>query len=239
MPVGVDPGRDQAVHVHGAAALADLLGQRVDPHEGVRAAVQAPGAEPLDHLVELGRHRADLGLAQPGDAEGGGELLHPARRDAQQVGRGDDRGQRPLRAAAVLQERREVRPVPQLRDRQLDGAGPGVPLPRPVAVARVDPVRADLAIAGAARRLDLGVHHLLGERPDHLPQQVRARRGQGLLERVARHGHNVFHGHFALLRLLIHFEGSRGGRLASRQHAERGQNRHTGIRYPIHHFRGR
>ncbi len=152
VPAGVHPGRDQAVHVHGPAALADLLRQRVDPHEGVRAAVQPAGAEPLHHLVELGRHRADLRLAQAGDAEGGGELLHPPPRDAQQVGRCDDRGQRPLRAAAVLQERREVRPVPQPRDRQLDGAGPGVPLPRPVAVARVHPRRAHLAIARAARR---------------------------------------------------------------------------------------
>jgi class I lanthipeptide synthase len=50
------------------------------------------------------------------------------------------------------------------------------------------------------RRLDLGVHHLLRERPDHLPQHVRPSRGQGLLERVTRNGHNANFGHFALLR---------------------------------------
>jgi hypothetical protein len=33
-----------------------------------------------------------------------------------------------------------------------------------------------------------------------------------------------------------HLEGLRGGRLTSRQHAGRRQNRHDGIRYPINHF---
>src|SRR5690242_15111354 len=36
-----------------------------------------------------------------------------------------------------------------------------------------------------------------------------------------------------------HFEGSRGGRLASRRHAGLRQASHTWISYPIHHFRGR
>jgi hypothetical protein len=36
-----------------------------------------------------------------------------------------------------------------------------------------------------------------------------------------------------------HFEGSRGGRLASRRHAVLRQSSHIRIRYPIHHFRGR
>src|SRR5205823_8578341 len=36
-----------------------------------------------------------------------------------------------------------------------------------------------------------------------------------------------------------HFEGSRGGRLTSRQHAAPRQTSHTWISYPIHHTRGR
>jgi hypothetical protein len=36
-----------------------------------------------------------------------------------------------------------------------------------------------------------------------------------------------------------HFEGSRGGRLASRRHAVLRQSSHIRIGYPIHHFRGR
>jgi hypothetical protein len=60
VPVGVDAGSDQGVHVHRAAALADLLGQRVDPHEHIRPGVQRPGPEPGDQLVQLGGHEADL-----------------------------------------------------------------------------------------------------------------------------------------------------------------------------------
>ena len=36
-----------------------------------------------------------------------------------------------------------------------------------------------------------------------------------------------------------HFEGSRGGRLASRRHAALRQDSHISTGYPIHHFRGR
>src|SRR5580693_1827254 len=36
-----------------------------------------------------------------------------------------------------------------------------------------------------------------------------------------------------------HFEGSRGGRLASRRHAVLRQTTHISTGYPIHHFRGR
>ena len=36
LPVAVDAYRDQGVDVDGAAVLADLDGQRVDPHERVR-----------------------------------------------------------------------------------------------------------------------------------------------------------------------------------------------------------
>ena len=96
---------------------------------------------------------------------------------------------------------REVRPVPQLRDGQLDRPGPGVPLPPPVAVAGVHPVRGHLPVPRVAADLDVGVHHPLGELPDHRPQHIRARRYQGLLELRAGNRHNVTCGHFALLRL--------------------------------------
>jgi len=69
----------------------------------------------------------------------------PAGSKPQQVRRGHHRGQRPLGPAAVLQEAPEVRPLAQLRDRQLDRPGPGIPLP-PVPVAGVHPVRRDLPV---------------------------------------------------------------------------------------------
>jgi hypothetical protein len=45
--VGIDPGGDEPVHQHGAAALADLHGHRVGLHQPVRPGVQRPGPELL------------------------------------------------------------------------------------------------------------------------------------------------------------------------------------------------
>ena len=58
VPVGVDPGGDQDVHVDHPAALADLEHQRVGGHERVRAGVQRAGAERLDVRVEVLGHLA-------------------------------------------------------------------------------------------------------------------------------------------------------------------------------------
>src|SRR6185436_12118907 len=60
--------------------------------------------------------------------------------------------------------------------------------------------RRHLPVPGAAPHLHLGIHHPLGETPDHLPQHVRTRRRQSLLERLTGNRHNVTYGHFALLR---------------------------------------
>jgi hypothetical protein len=75
LAVGVDAGGDQRVHVHRPAALADLLSQRIDPHERVRAAVERPGPEALHHLIQLRGHHGHLRLAQPGHPQRRGELL--------------------------------------------------------------------------------------------------------------------------------------------------------------------
>jgi hypothetical protein len=101
VPVSVDTGGDQAVHIHGAAALADLLRQRADPAERVRPAVQQPVPEGLHQLVQLRRHRGHPRLGQAHDAGG----------DAQQVTGGHHRGQRPPGPAPVLQERRKYDPA--------------------------------------------------------------------------------------------------------------------------------
>jgi hypothetical protein len=111
-----------------------------------------------------------------------------------------------------------IPPGPQLRDRQLDRPGPGVPLPRPVAVAGVDPLRAHLPVARAAPHLHLGIHHLLGEPADHLPQHIRARRCQRLLELGARNRHNVTYGRFALLR--CHESTSKDREVAASHHGD-------------------
>ena len=137
LAAGVDAGGDQGVHVHRAAALADLLGECVQPHEGVRPGVQRPGPEAVHQLVEFGGHEADLRLRQRGHTERGGQLLHPPGGDTQQVAGRHHRGQRPLGAPPVLEELRVVRALAQLGDRQLDGPGPGIPLALPVTVAAV------------------------------------------------------------------------------------------------------
>jgi hypothetical protein len=65
-----------------------------------------------------------------------------------------------LGPSAVFQERREVRPGPQLGDRQLDRPRAGVPFPPPVPVAGVDPVRADLPVPGATPHRTQGSYGL-------------------------------------------------------------------------------
>jgi hypothetical protein len=137
--VAVDaPGGEQGVHIHHPPALADLDGQRIDGDECVGPASNTPGAERL--------HGASRALAisltwlygQPADAQRLDQLLHPPRRHPQQVRVAPHRDQCLLGAATPLEQPvREVRPCLQLRDRPLDAARPGVPLPRPVAVAGV------------------------------------------------------------------------------------------------------
>jgi hypothetical protein len=104
LAVGGDPDRDQGVHDHRAAVLADLLGQRVQPQERVRAGVQRPRPERLDLGVEALGHLRDLRLRQRGDAQLGDQLLHPAGRDPEQVAGGHHRDQGLLSAAASLQQ---------------------------------------------------------------------------------------------------------------------------------------
>src|SRR5262249_52103858 len=75
---------------------------------------------------------------------------------------------------------------------------------------------------------------------DHLPQQIRARRLQRLLEPRARNRHNVTCGHFVLLRLVD--SNSKDHEVAVSGHADTpatGQISHSRISYPIHHSRGR
>jgi len=142
VPVGVHPGREQRVHRDHPAALADLEGERVGGHERVGAGVEWAGPERLDLLVELSGHHTDLRLRQPGDAEGLHQPFHPSGRHPEQVAGRDHGGEGTLGSAAPLQEPvREVGPGPQLGDRDLERARPGVPLPRPVPVAGVHPLR--------------------------------------------------------------------------------------------------
>ena len=222
MPVGVHPGGDQGVHVDHPPVLADLHRQRVDPAERVRPGVQRPGTERRYLRVEVAGHLADLRTGQRLDPQLLGQPFHPPGRDAQQIGGGDHGDQGLLGTAAMCQQPvREERALAQLGHRQLHGAGTGVPLPGAVAVALVGPLGAAFAIVGAADLVGLGGHHRVRQRCDHLPQHVRGRLGQVLLQQRGRvdsvrcgHRGDPFQSSLVGTR-----ERSRGGRLTSRRHA--------------------
>jgi len=56
VPIGVDPGRDQGVHVDHPPALTDLQHERVGGDERVRALVERAGPELRHGGVEFGGH---------------------------------------------------------------------------------------------------------------------------------------------------------------------------------------
>jgi collagen type II alpha len=174
VPVGVDPGRDQRVHVHHPPGLAHLHRERVHPHERVRPLIQGALAERADLGVEVGGHLADLRAGQRLHPELFGEPLHPPRADPEQVGGGHHGDQGLLGPAAVSQQPvGKERALPQLGHRELDGPRAGVPLPSPVAVAPVRPLLAALTPTGAADLVGLGGHHRVRQRGDHLAQHIR------------------------------------------------------------------
>ena len=100
---------------------------------------------------------------------------------------------RTLQAAWTRHPERFVRgipkpdPLPQLRDLQLDRAGPRLPGPVAVAVAVGDTIRRALAVPGAGQALDLQCHQPLGREADHLAKQI----GVGALLQKRAQGHHV------------------------------------------------
>jgi hypothetical protein len=187
VPVRVHAHGQQGMDVDDAAALADLQHQRVRSHERVRARVQRTGAERLHLFIQIAGHLADLRARQPGDPKRFDQLLHPPGADAEQVAGRHHAGQGRFRPAAAFQQPvREIRARPQLRDRDVQRAGPGVEVPVPVAVADIDPVRARHPIRRAAGRISLGGHERVDERGQHLPQQIRRRGRQLVVQKAGR-----------------------------------------------------
>lgn len=181
--VSVDTNRDQSVDIDRAAVFTDLDDQGVDPDERVGAGIQRPVTECLDLRVQVPGHLRHLALGQLFDAELLDQLFHSPGRDAKQITRRDHGHEGLFSATTVLQQPvREVTALPQLGDRQLDTARPGIPIPVPVAVTRVDPLVAALAVPGPAQRISLGRHQHVGEGLHHRPQQIRARRLQMLAQ---------------------------------------------------------
>ena len=181
MPVAVHPRREQCMDVDHAAALTDLQHQRIRRDEGIRAGVQRPGPEVLDDRVEIGSHDTDLRLAQPRDAQGLDQLLHPPGTDTEQVASRHHTGQSCLRPPPALQQPvREIGPGPEPGNGDVQGADPGVEVPVPVTITDVDPARAGNPIRGTADRVGLRRHQGVQERGQQRPEQIR-RRGRHLV----------------------------------------------------------
>jgi hypothetical protein len=195
-PVRVDTGRDQHDDVHDLAALADLHSQRVSGDERERSRLgQRSVPEVRDLLVELGCHPGHLRLRQRVDPEGLHQFVHPTCADASEVAVRDDSDQRRLGAFAALQQPLgEVGALPQLRDRNIDRAHPGVEIAVTITIAVRDAVWTGSAPFGADHRVSVsreqGVDHPLQQ----LPHQVWRR----LRERFREHSSrvdNVWSGH--------------------------------------------
>src|SRR5690349_3298782 len=142
-PSALTPG-----HRDDAPSLADLHVGGVEPEAGP-VALDGAGEEVAHAIVDLGAEARDLAAADALHAHGAHQVVHGARRDALDVGLLDHRRERLLGRPAGLQEGREVGAAPELRDPELDRAGPGLPVALAVAVALHQAVGAALTMAGA------------------------------------------------------------------------------------------
>ena len=115
---------DRLGHDVGALMRLDVGG--VQEHVGELDVVQAPLSELGHRGVELAADARHLALGHAGvDAQGGDEIVDLARRHAMHERFHDHRPQRPVDAAAGLEQRREERTLPQLGDLKFDVAGFG------------------------------------------------------------------------------------------------------------------
>src|SRR5829696_864259 len=211
-----------------AAAVTDLLDLGVEEQIRV-AALQRPGPERLDVLIQRLADAADLGLANA-QAEALDELVDATRRDPADISLLDDPEQRLLRALPGLEDAREVAAPPDLGDLQLDLPRPGVPAPRSIAVAMRRPIIGPaLAMLGSDQLGDLGLHQLCGDGldrlADHIGVLIEQHLPDDLLDR-----HPLSTGHAALL--------SSNREEVRRSSAPRGRN-HVPSDLDLHHATGR
>jgi len=158
VPVAVDAGGEQHDGVDHPAALADLHRQCVGGDEGERAGgVEGPVAELLDVLVEVGCHPGHLRLRQRVDPERLDQLVHPPGGHAGEVAVRDHGDQRGLGALASFEQPLgEVGALPELGDRDVDGADAGVQVAAAVAVALRSAARSRPPVLGAHDGVGIG-----------------------------------------------------------------------------------
>jgi hypothetical protein len=166
----VDRVGDDDALARDTATVTDLLDLRVDEQIRV-AALQRPLTERLHLLIKHARDPTDLAPRDP-QPQALDELIDTPRRDAAHVGLLHHADERLLAALARLQEAREVAALSDLRDLQLDLARPGVPPPRPIAVAMRRAVLGALTMRRADELGHLDLHQLTGDRLDRLADHV-------------------------------------------------------------------
>ena len=169
--VAVDADGDDHGGRDDPAVLADLHVRRVEPEIGP-VTLDRPVEEGLHLAVDLLAQPADLALGDAAHPHRLDQIVDRARRDALDVGLLDHRGERLLRHAPRLEEAWKIAAFPQLRDPELDRAGPGLPVPIAIAVPLRQALGALLAIGGTGELADLQLHQPLGGKADHLAQEV-------------------------------------------------------------------
>jgi hypothetical protein len=117
--VGADADRDDDCMGHGPVVDAGPAIPGVEEHVPVGGVLQRPVPERGDLGVEILADPAHLGLADTGvRSEGLDQVVDLAGAHAMQMGLHDDREQDLVDPPAALQQAREERPGPQLRDPQ-------------------------------------------------------------------------------------------------------------------------
>ncbi len=186
--VSVDAGRDEHDRVDHPAALTDLHREGVGGDESERPRItQGAMPELVDVLVEVRGHPRHLRFREGVDPEGLHELVHPAGRDAGEIAVRNDSDQRGLGPFPALEEPlREVRPLTELRDRDVDRPDTGVEVTVAVAIA----LRGALGAGLSPFRAHDGVRVSGKERVDRCLQQaahqIRRRVGQGFSKHARR-----------------------------------------------------
>src|SRR5207344_3578434 len=122
-----------------ATAIADLEVGRVEPQ--IRPlAVDRPVEEGIDPFIDVLAELGNLALRDAGQAHRLDQFVDPAGRDAADPGFLDHRDQRLLGGLARLEEWREVRPLAQLGDAQLERAQARVEAALAIPVAVIETV---------------------------------------------------------------------------------------------------
>ena len=133
-----------------APAIPDLEVGGVEP-EIRPLAIQWAIEEGVDPLVDVLAQLGDLALRDAGEAHCLHQLVDPASRHAADPGLLDHHDQRLLGGLARLEERREVRTLPQLGNAQAQRPEPRIEAAIAVAVAVIEPVAGAFMTAGPIR----------------------------------------------------------------------------------------